>query len=59
MLTVLDRGPARTINTWPPALSRQAEKKEDTEHQIATLALYTVYTCYFLSGSQAEPPLSS
>ena len=57
-LTALDRGPARTINTWPPTVSRQAEKQEDTEHQIATLAIYTVYTCYFYTGSQAEPLLS-
>ena len=51
-------GLARTINTWPPALSRQAGKQEDTEHQIATLAIYTVYTCYFYTGSQAETYLS-
>jgi len=54
----LDRGPAKTINTWPPALSRQAEKQEDTEHQIAALAIYTLYTYYFYTGSQGEPPLS-
>ena len=51
-------GPVRTTNTWPPALSKRTEKQEDTEHQIATLAFYTVYTCYFYIGSQAEPAFS-
>jgi len=54
----LGQGSASAINTWPPALSRQADKQEDREHHIATLAIYTVYTCFFYTGSQAEPPQS-
>ena len=49
--TALDRDLVRTINTWPAALFREADNVKDIEHQIATLAIYTVYIFCFYLGS--------